>query len=177
MRNRWAKITPILGLLTLTFCLAFSGVVRAQAQDPALVPASSTEIASNPANIAASAQESCRPAFDSQRFCEQLIHTQNAFRVEGGYEVRTNACPGLTSASMILFQDQGKDLFKVQCELHCGPSKARNTIRFAELLKDPWSNASDTYLRQHDACGSGADYSKLIESYQKQMGEDYTQNN
>jgi hypothetical protein len=158
----------LVGILTLAFGAALASPSVCRAQEGA--PASG---ASNPPAAAA-----C--SFDAKLFCDKLI-MQDEFAIEGGYHFRTSRCResnGSTSVPMIILKDQDKDVIKVQCELHCGTSKANNTIAAAKLMEEPaWGPAAVVFLKKYDACSPGdAAYGKLVEAYQKQTGLDYTQN-
>jgi hypothetical protein len=158
----------LVGILTLAFCAGLASPIRARAQEGA------------PANTASSPSGAASCTFDAKLFCDKLI-MQDEFAIEGGEHFRTSRCresTGNTSAAMIILKDQDKDVIKVRCELHCGNSKATNTISAAKLMEQPaWGPAADAFVKKYDACSpSDAAYGKLVEAYQKQTGFDYTPN-
>lgn len=171
MIRRHGVFSVLVGVASAFGILSCSLIARAQ--EPAAAPS-----ASNPSSAAPGAAGSCKDSFDPKKFCEQLVRTQHKYRMDGdGGELDSDHCGSHTFAAMFVLQDQGKDLIKIQCEVKCNQNRERHMVRFGEVQSDfPWTGETDAFLRQHDACSPGSDYSKLIEAYQKQMGEDYTPN-
>jgi hypothetical protein len=119
---------------------------------------------------------SCQAPFNPEDFCLKFITTQTRMRIDGGEEEdlehpRTSH----TWVAILTLQDSGKDLIRLLCDIKFNQNRTNSKVLSAEVVNDiAWTPEADTFLRKYDACRPDTDYSKLIEAYQKQTGEDYT---